>query len=64
VDARDYEQNIDVFAQAGYDVIVTALVDAWEMRTTRRGQSLPETPIFIYWRGPGPIDPARTSART
>jgi basic membrane protein A len=42
VDARDYEQNIDVFAQAGYDVIVT-VGDAMGDATRAAAKAYPTT---------------------
>ncbi len=42
VDARDYGANIDVFAQAGYDVIVT-VGDAMSDATRTAAQTYPDT---------------------
>jgi basic membrane protein A and related proteins len=42
VDARDYEANIDVFAQAGYDVIVT-VGDAMSTATRAAAKAYPDT---------------------
>ena len=42
VDARDYEQNIGVFAQAGYDVIVT-VGDAMGDATRAAAKAYPDT---------------------
>ena len=42
VDARDYEENIGVFAQAGYDVIVT-VGDAMSAATRSEAKTYPDT---------------------
>ena len=42
VDARDYQENINVFAQAGYDVIVT-VGDAMSAATRAAAKAYPET---------------------